>query len=86
VNGFFACSSDGDGEPAMVALDLDQNPDTGSAYYGTEVAFAPAGPSGTRVLSAPTGGTSAARATSSPSAAAAAPAAAATRSTQLSSG
>jgi hypothetical protein len=46
VNGFFACSSDGDGEPAMVALDLDQNPDTGSAYYGTEVAFAPAGPVG----------------------------------------
>ena len=46
VNGFFACSSDGDGEPAMVALDLDQNPDTGSAFYGTEVAFAPAGPVG----------------------------------------
>ena len=46
VNGFFACSSDGDGEPAMVAVDLDQNPDTGSAYYGTEVAFAPAGPVG----------------------------------------
>jgi hypothetical protein len=46
VDGAFACSSDGDGEPAMVALDLDQNPDTGSAYYGTEVAFAPAGPVG----------------------------------------
>jgi len=46
VNGFFSCSSDGDGEPAMVALDLDQNPDTGSAFYGTEVAFAPAGPVG----------------------------------------
>jgi hypothetical protein len=46
VNGFFACSSDGDGEPALVALDLDQNPDTGSAFYGTEVALAPAGPVG----------------------------------------
>jgi hypothetical protein len=46
VNGFFACSSDGDGEPAMVAVDLDENRDTGSAFYGTEVAFAPAGPVG----------------------------------------
>jgi hypothetical protein len=46
VNGFFACSSDGDGEPAMVAVDLDENPDTRSAFYGTEVAFAPAGPVG----------------------------------------
>lgn len=46
VSGFFACSSDGDGEPAMVALDLDQNPDTGSAFYGTEVGFAPEGPVG----------------------------------------
>lgn len=41
VNGFFTCSSDGDGEPALVALDLDQNPDTGSAFYGTEVELAP---------------------------------------------
>jgi hypothetical protein len=41
VHGSFVCSSDGDGEPALVALDLDQNPDTGSAFYGTEVAFAP---------------------------------------------
>jgi hypothetical protein len=46
VNGFFACSSDGDGEPATIALDLDQNPDTGSAFYGTEIALAPAGPVG----------------------------------------
>jgi hypothetical protein len=41
VDGFFTCSSDGDGEPALVALDLDQNPDTGSAFYGTEVELAP---------------------------------------------
>lgn len=41
MNGPFVCSSDGGGEPALVALDLDQNPDTGSAFYGTEVAFAP---------------------------------------------
>jgi hypothetical protein len=46
VDGFFACSSDGDGEPALAALDLDQNPDTGSGFYGTEVAFAPSGPLG----------------------------------------
>lgn len=41
VNGFFTCSSDGDGEPALVAIDTDQNPDTGSAFYGTEVELAP---------------------------------------------
>lgn len=41
VEGFFTCSSDGDGEPALVALDLDENPDTGSAFYGTEVELAP---------------------------------------------
>ena len=35
------CSGDGDGVQVLVALDLDQNPDTGSAFYGTEVEFAP---------------------------------------------
>jgi hypothetical protein len=35
------CTSDGDGLQIVVALDLDQNPDTGSAFYGTEVELAP---------------------------------------------
>jgi hypothetical protein len=35
------CGGDGAGVQVLVALDLDQNPDTGSAFYGTEVEFAP---------------------------------------------
>ena len=60
VNGFFTCSSDGDGEPALVALDLDQNPDTGSAFYGTEVELAPDDDRRRHTSTAPTTGTSAA--------------------------
>lgn len=41
LSGHIYCSSDGDGLQIIVALDLDQNPDTGSAFYGTEVEFAP---------------------------------------------
>lgn len=41
VGGPVYCTSDGDGLQIVVALDLDQNPDTGSAFYGTEVEFAP---------------------------------------------
>lgn len=41
VAGPVYCSSDGDGVQIVVALDLDQNPDTGSAFYGTEVELAP---------------------------------------------
>ena len=36
-----ACTSDGDGVPMVVAVDTDQNPDTGSAFYGTEFELAP---------------------------------------------
>ena len=38
-----ACTSDGDGVPMVVAVDTDQNPDTGSAFYGTEFELAPVG-------------------------------------------
>ena len=34
----FWCGGDGDGDlPLIIAIDTDQNPDTGSAFYGTEV-------------------------------------------------
>jgi hypothetical protein len=41
VAGPVRCGGDGAGVQVLVALDLDQNPDTGSAFYGTEVEFAP---------------------------------------------
>lgn len=41
VRGRFQCSSDGDGVPVVIAIDTDQNPDTGSAFYGTEFELAP---------------------------------------------
>jgi hypothetical protein len=34
------CRSEGGDVPLLVAVDTDQNPDTGSAFYGTEVEFA----------------------------------------------
>jgi hypothetical protein len=34
------CRSEGGDIPLLVAVDTDQNPDTGSAFYGTEVEFA----------------------------------------------
>jgi hypothetical protein len=39
--GELRCTSDGDGVPMVVAVDTDQNPDTGSAFYGTEFELAP---------------------------------------------
>ena len=39
--GQLRCTSDGDGVPMVVAVDTDQNPDTGSAFYGTEFELAP---------------------------------------------
>jgi hypothetical protein len=39
--GELRCTSDGDGVPMVVAVDADQNPDTGSAFYGTEYELAP---------------------------------------------
>jgi hypothetical protein len=46
------------GEQLGVALDLDQNPDTGTVYYGTEVAFAlDFGPSDTKLTFAQAAGT-----------------------------
>jgi hypothetical protein len=39
--GVLPCTSDGDGVPMTVAVDTDQNPDTGSAFYGTEYELAP---------------------------------------------
>jgi hypothetical protein len=39
--GEIPCTSDGDGVPMVVALDTDQNPDTGSAFDGTEFELAP---------------------------------------------
>jgi hypothetical protein len=34
------CRSEGGDVPLLVAVDTDQNPDTGSAFYGTEIEFA----------------------------------------------
>jgi hypothetical protein len=34
------CRSEGGDVPLLVSVDTDQNPDTGSAYYGTEIEFA----------------------------------------------
>jgi hypothetical protein len=34
------CRSEGGDLPLLIAVDTDQNPDTGSAFYGTEVEFA----------------------------------------------
>jgi hypothetical protein len=34
------CRTEGGDVPLLVAVDTDQNPDTGSAFYGTEVEFA----------------------------------------------
>lgn len=34
------CRAEGGDVPLLVAVDTDQNPDTGSAFYGTEVEFA----------------------------------------------
>lgn len=46
------------GEQLGVALDLDQNPDTGTVYYGTEVAFLlDFGPTGTKLTFAHAAGT-----------------------------
>ena len=39
--GVLPCTSDGDGVPMIVAVDTDQNPDTGSAFYGTDFELAP---------------------------------------------
>jgi hypothetical protein len=36
----FWCRGDGGDLPLLIAIDTDQNPDTGSAFYGTEVEFA----------------------------------------------
>jgi len=36
----FWCSGDGGDLPLLIAIDTDQNPDTGSAFYGTELEFA----------------------------------------------
>jgi hypothetical protein len=33
------CGGEGGDLPLLIAIDTDQNPDTGSAYYGTEVEF-----------------------------------------------
>src|SRR3954454_10365983 len=33
----FWCGGDGGDLPLLIAIDTDQNPDTGSAFYGTEV-------------------------------------------------
>ena len=35
----FWCRGDGGDLPLLIAIDTDQNPDTGSAFYGTEVEF-----------------------------------------------
>jgi hypothetical protein len=40
AKGRFRCN-DGDGVPIVVAIDTDENPDTGSAFYGTEFELAP---------------------------------------------
>jgi hypothetical protein len=36
----FWCRGEGGDLPLLIAIDTDQNPDTGSAFYGTEVEFA----------------------------------------------
>ena len=36
----FWCGGDGGDLPLLIAIDTDQNPDTGSAFYGTEVELA----------------------------------------------
>jgi hypothetical protein len=36
----FWCRGEGGDLPLLVAIDTDQNPDTGSAFYGTEIEFA----------------------------------------------
>ena len=36
----FWCRGEGGDLPLVIAIDTDQNPDTGSAFYGTEVEFA----------------------------------------------
>lgn len=44
----FWCRGDGGDLPLLIAIDTDQNPDTGSAFYGTEVEFAVSPPGNAR--------------------------------------
>jgi hypothetical protein len=44
----FWCRGDGGDLPLLIAIDTDQNPDTGSAFYGTEVEFAFSPPANAR--------------------------------------
>lgn len=44
----FWCRGDGGDLPLVIAIDTDQNPDTGSAFYGTEVELAVSPPSNAR--------------------------------------
>ena len=57
----FWCDGDGGDLPLLIAIDTDQNPDTGSAFYGTEVELAwspPANSRGEPSSGAPAAGTS----------------------------
>jgi hypothetical protein len=44
----FWCNGEGGDLPLLIAIDTDQNPDTGSAFYGTEVEFAFSPPANAR--------------------------------------
>ena len=44
----FWCRGEGGDLPLLIAIDADQNPDTGSAFYGTEVEFAFSPPANAR--------------------------------------
>jgi hypothetical protein len=46
----FWCDGDGGDLPLLIAIDTDQNPDTGSAFYGTEVELAWSPPANLPVL------------------------------------
>jgi len=46
----FWCDGDGGDLPLLIAIDTDQNPDTGSAFYGTEVELAWSRPANSPVL------------------------------------